>query len=97
MMPNHQTGSFVAAMLACASLARPAARLDQYGDPLPAGAVERLGTNRMRGRVADLAYSRDGGKALVIVGTRLQVWDLAEGKRVGEQVVSKHSLRTMPW
>jgi RNA polymerase sigma factor (sigma-70 family) len=64
---------------------RPApepARVDRHGDPLPAGAVERLGTLRFRHMhtITSVAYSQDG-KALVSSswdGT-VRLWD-AEGR-----------------
>ena len=35
--------------------------LDQFGDPLPKGAIARIGTLRWNGRIIlDLAYSPDG-------------------------------------
>jgi WD40 repeat protein len=51
---------------------------DLYGDPLPAGAVARLGTIRFRSQfgVGDLSFSSDG-KALACDN---QVWDAATGE-----------------
>src|SRR5262249_41832616 len=61
-------------------------RLDRYGDPLPEGAIQRLGTLRFRhggGTINALLVSRDG-KTLVThtyYGSRtVCVWDLATGK-----------------
>jgi RNA polymerase sigma factor (sigma-70 family) len=67
--------------------ARPAAdvalgpRTDLYGDPLPDGAVARLGSLQFRhGGLADLAFSADG-KALITSGADgiLKVWDVGTG------------------
>ncbi|HYH69388.1 MAG TPA: hypothetical protein VD866_32135 [Urbifossiella sp.] len=60
-------------------------RLDLYGDPLPAGAVARIGTTRLRNvtEISRVALSPDG-KLLVTSGdhTPLQVWDTATGALV---------------
>jgi WD40 repeat protein len=66
---------------------------DIDGDPLPAGAIARLGTKRFRaGREAmGLAFA-DGGKALVQL-TRdgwLQTFDPNSGRLLRERRVSKH-------
>ncbi len=60
-------------------------RVDDYGDPLPQGAIRRLGTLRFRhgGGIHNLLLTSDG-KTLVsndYYGTRtVCVWDLATGK-----------------
>ncbi len=58
---------------------------DRFGDPLPAGAVARLGTTRLRhaGWVDGVAYSPDG--MLLASGgrdDRVRVWDAKTGKEV---------------
>ena len=72
------------------SAARPggkAVRLDRYGDPLPPGAVARLGTVRLRHQgLSALVVSKDG-KRVISGGSDgfLCVWDLdneREAKRI---------------
>ena len=66
-------------------LSQPAPRrLDCQGDPLPPGAVARLGSARWRhgGQVYGLAYSPDG-KVLATGGSRdVQLWDVRTGKEL---------------
>lgn len=64
---------------------------DRLGDPLPEGAVQRLGTSRMRysssetlqpgNRIADLGYLPDG-RGVVAVSNRVEIWDLAGGGKL---------------
>jgi WD40 repeat protein len=56
-------------------------RTDLYGDPLPPGAVMRLGTIRLRHRHAQIAFSKDG-KQLISCddGGKVLVWDVVTGK-----------------
>src|SRR5258707_11518495 len=60
-------------------------RGDQYGDPLPEGAVAPLGTLRWRhtGRILCLSVSPDG-KTLASAGKdqTLRLWDAATGKQL---------------
>jgi WD40 repeat protein len=55
--------------------------VDLYGDPLPEGAVMRLGTLRQRAVGAQLAVSADGKSIIGVRGGKLlSVWDTATGK-----------------
>jgi WD40 repeat protein len=60
-------------------------RLDQYGDPLPDGALLRIGTLRMRpgGVVSSMAFTPDSKRLVTACdATGIQVWDVATGKEV---------------
>jgi WD40 repeat protein len=63
-------------------------RSDRYGDPLPAGAIARLGTLRWRheGEVCALAFSPNG-KILAAASHQVVLWEVATGKMI-------HSLPT---
>jgi WD40 repeat protein len=64
---------------------QPAVKLDQAGDPLPAGAVARLGTTRFRHQnlVSFVGYSGDGGLLVTLSGeSSLRFWDARSGKEV---------------
>lgn len=58
-------------------------RTDFYGDPLPPGALARLGTIRLRHIAASVAFSRDG-KTLISAGEdgMLRFWEPATGKEL---------------
>jgi WD40 repeat protein len=71
--------------------AAAAERRDHLGDPLPPGAVARLGTTRLRhsGLVSAVAFSPDG-KTVASAGTRtVGLWEAATGKEL-------HPLRGHP-
>ncbi len=56
-------------------------RLDRHGDPLPEGALARLGTVRLRtgGTVRGLALSPDGTRVAAVSADRVYVWDRVTG------------------
>ena len=59
--------------------------LDRFGDPLPAGAVARLGTVRFRhaGSIQTLAVSPDGQRVATGDSDRtIAVWEASSGKRI---------------
>ncbi|MCI0462384.1 MAG: WD40 repeat domain-containing protein [Gemmataceae bacterium] len=59
-----------------------AARTDLYGDPLPDGAIARLGTTRLRDVVA-FAVAADGKSVAAACRDRfLRIWSLADGKEL---------------
>jgi WD40 repeat protein len=67
---------------------QPQARMDVYGDPLPAGAVARIGTTRLvlgRGgsHICPLVYTPDGKQlASCESGKLVRFWDTANGKEL---------------
>jgi len=73
----------------------PAAGMDRHGDPLPPGAVARLGSSRLRhaGPVSFVAFTPDGKSVVSGSGgarfgggwlgdNTLRVWDVASGKEL---------------
>jgi RNA polymerase sigma factor (sigma-70 family) len=69
------------------SLVAEKALVDQAGDPLPAGAVLRLGTGRFRhsGWHKNLAFTPDGKMLLTnSEGSSLRFWETASGRLLAE-------------
>jgi RNA polymerase sigma factor (sigma-70 family) len=59
----------------------PNKRVDLYGDPLPEGAVMRLGTLRQRAVSAALAVSADGNSIIGVRGGKsIRIWDALTGE-----------------
>jgi RNA polymerase sigma factor (sigma-70 family) len=74
---------------------------DQYGDPLPQGAIARMGTIRLRhaGHAFAVAFLADGNTVVSggADGT-LNAWEVATGKRIKHQklAASTHSIAIAP-
>ena len=64
-------------------------RIDDFGDPMPPGAVARLGTLRLRHVVRDgsgaacVVFSPDGKTVVAGGDAGLRAWDVATGKDLG--------------
>src|SRR5262245_49756072 len=81
-------------LLLAATLWQPAAAVDQYGDPLPKGALLRIGTTRLRpGEAAFAMRFAPDGKTLTTVGRggSVHVWDVATGREL-----ASHKLKIEP-
>lgn len=59
---------------------KPGEKLDQYGDPLPAGAVARKGTGRFRQFDREVVFTPDGKELLTSTGTAIVVWSGVNGR-----------------
>ncbi len=78
----------IAASLNALSAGRGLAVNDCLGDPLPPGAVQRLGTTRMTYAGAPVSFCYlPGDRALVAHGTQIQILDLSRGAAVSGQSV----------
>lgn len=81
--PQPQTPA-VPAPSALSQLVKNEPRRDRYGDPLPDGAVARLGTLRFRapGEIISLAFAPDGQTVAVASYGGLFLFDAVSGKRL---------------
>jgi RNA polymerase sigma factor (sigma-70 family) len=70
--------------------AAPVAKADANGDSLPAGAVLRLGTTRLRhAKLFSLAFTADGKLVSFGGDYAVRVWDPATGRLVRQQTFEK--------
>ena len=76
--------------------AKPLAATDLYGDPLPPGAIARMGTIRFwhGSLLSGVAFSRDG-TVLATIGSDVRLWETASGKVLLERQGTEESLRKM--
>jgi WD40 repeat protein len=78
--------------LTCAATVTAGAATDLLGDDLPKGAIQRLGSLRMRyGSVSDLGYLPDG-RVVVASGNGIDVWDMSIGERLARHRISSAGL-----
>ncbi|MGH7222952.1 MAG: WD40 repeat domain-containing protein, partial [Gemmataceae bacterium] len=75
--------------------AAEAVRRDHYGDPLPKGALARLGSLRFRyeGGANALVFSPDGKVLAAQVGEEILLWDMTNGRvkrRIAGAVTTEH-------
>jgi RNA polymerase sigma factor (sigma-70 family) len=72
----------------------PAPRADRQDDPLPAEAIARVGSPRVRhgSYVADLSYSPDGRVLLSAGARRVRLWDTASGKLLRQIVLPERKM-----
>jgi RNA polymerase sigma factor (sigma-70 family) len=73
------------------------ARLDQFGDPLPAEAIARIGTVRFRhgGFVHFLRFSPDGETLVSYGNDGARIWQVASGKQIRFVPVEDHHVRAV--
>jgi WD40 repeat protein len=73
-------------LLASVAIGAEPAKVDRFGDPLPEGAVARLGTTRLRHESADeetrLFAFADDTRLISAAGKRVCVWDIRSGARI---------------
>jgi len=69
---------------------RPTAGVDFFGDPLPPGAVARIGTTRFRHDewVNHAVWSPDGKYIATAAGRVVIVWDAATGRELARQSIN---------
>lgn len=72
--------SLVAALMAASAARGEDRRVDLYGDPLPAGALARFGTLRLRTTATELAGSADGRTLITAAGNVIGRWDAVTGR-----------------
>ena len=77
----------------------PDDRFDLYGDPLPKGAIARLGTGRLcRAGIQFLAFTPDSMKLVTVADEgKVQVWDINSGQELRHWNVARHFSYAPHW
>jgi WD40 repeat protein len=75
-----RTNALVAALLMLAALRAEEPRRDRFGDPLPQGAIARLGTVHAHPSVETIAFSADGKTIITTSRHVVRHWDAATGR-----------------
>jgi WD40 repeat protein len=78
-------------VVASTTRAQPPVRYDLYGDPLPEGAISRLGTIRFRqaDAIGSIAFIDNGSSlATNTQGKKINIWDTSTGK-IRQQLTSR--------
>jgi WD40 repeat protein len=71
--------------------------VDRYGDPLPDGAVLRLGTSRLRhARAYDVAFTADGKLASFGADSAVRVWDPTTGRQISARQLTEWTSANQP-
>jgi WD40 repeat protein len=75
----------------------PPPKLDRFGDPLPPGAIARLGTLRFQdGQVIKVvAYSPDGKLLASSSGDAIHIWDVPTGRQLYRLSEESHDVKEL--
>jgi len=86
-------------MSVAALICRALAQADLRGDPLPEGAVARLGTLRFRAPhcIEALAVTPDGAVAAAFESGDVRAWDVASGRTLRRLKVSEAPTSSSSW
>jgi WD40 repeat protein len=83
--------SILLPLMIAGAVASAADLVDRLGDPLPKGAVQRLGALRMKMGVSDFRYLGND-RAVIATGGTIEIWDLARGERQAQAKVGGSSI-----
>ncbi len=82
-LPRSLLSATACLILVCGYSRADEPRTDSFGDPLPTGAVARMGTVRLRHATLALAYTPDGKMVATGGGDNLiRLWNVADGKEI---------------
>lgn len=75
----------------------PPPAVDTWGDPLPAGAIARLGSKRFQqgDQIVDLYFAQDGKRVVTSGWGSIRIWDAATGRLLGKILGGEGQIETM--